>query len=347
MKVLQMCVRFPPAPGGAENHVHEISKELKARGESVKVFTSDLYTEMPLKKLDAPYTRVDGISVKRFPTFSMPGDMHYVIMKGMLGAAIRSKPDIMHAHSYGYYQMNVAAAAKKLKGTPLVLTTHYHPEWSMWGGDKRKQLRKIYDRFLSRTVLNSADVIIGVSRHEMELMSRLGFDTSKVRVIPNGIVFSRFDPIPDGSLFRKEYGVEGRMVLYTGRLASNKGLHVLIRSAPQVLKEYPDTTFVIGGEDFGIKNQLISQARKLGIEKNIIFTGHIKDEEMFRSAYAACDAYVLPSEFEAFGIVLLEAMACEKPCIGTRVGGVPEVIEDGKTGFLVEYEDSKALSEKL
>ena len=82
----------------------------------------------------------------------------------------------------------------------------------------------------------------------------------------------------------------------------------------------------IFGEDEGMKEKLIQQAKKLDVFDNLLFTGHVKDESLFLSAYAACDIFVLPSEYEAFGIVLLEAQACQKPVIVTRVGGVPEAI---------------------
>ena len=86
---------------------------------------------------------------------------------------------------------------------------------------------------------------------------------------------------------------------------------------------------------------------KLGVRKNLFFTGHITDDEVFLSAYAACDVFVLPSEYEAFGIVLLEAMACRKPVVASRVGGVPEAVGSGGAGMLVEYGDHKGLARKL
>lgn len=347
MKILQMGIRFPPAPGGAENHVYSISKELKARGHDVTVFTSNLYTEVPFKTRDDWTPEVDGIPVKRFPARTLGGDMHYVLMKGMVKAAMKFDCDIIHAHSYGYYQTHAAALAAKMSDKPFVITPHYHPEWSMWGGDKRKKLRWLYDRLAAGQVLNGADKIIGVSSHEMELLGRLKFNKKKVTVIPNGIEFERFTPIPDGSVFREKYGIDGTMILYAGRLASNKGLTYLLDAFNRILPGVPGAKLVLVGQDEGLRADLEKQAEALGVAEKVIFTGHLKDDGLFRAAYAACDIFALPSEYEAFGIVLLEAMACEKPCVGTRVGGVPEVIEEGKTGLIVEYADSKALGDAL
>ena len=199
-------------------------------------------------------------------------------------------------------------------------------------------------------VLNSVDRVIGVSHHEMELLQQIiKFDTSKIRYIPNGIDFSRFEPIPKPEPFKKKFKLKpnNNIILYAGRLASNKGLEVLLSSAPTVLKEHQDTMFVFVGEDEGMLHKLTKQAKKLGISKRVLFTGHIKSEELFLSAFAACDVFVLPSEYEAFGIVLLEAQACKKPVIGTRVGGVPEAIGKEGAGIVVEYDDADALAEAI
>jgi glycosyltransferase involved in cell wall biosynthesis len=348
MKLLQTCIRFPPAPGGAETHVLEISKLLKDRGYDLTVYTSDLYKEVPFTRMEKWDSKVENIPVKRYKAFSMPGELHYVFIPGLAKALLKAETDLIHAHSYGYFQVNISGLNKRLRDTPFVLTPHFHPPWSMWGGDRRKQLRKVYDKVMAPTVLNSVDRIIGVSHHEMELLQQImDIDSSKIRYIPNGIDFSRFEPIPKPNMFKQKFKPKGNIILYVGRLASNKGLEVLVRAAPAVLKEYPETTFVFVGEDEGMEETLKTQAKKLGISKNLLFTGHIKSEELFLSAFAACDVFVLPSEYEAFGIVLLEAMACKKPVIGTRVGGVPEAIGKEGAGVVVEYEDDVALAEEI
>ena len=348
MNILQTCIRFPPAPGGAETHVLEISKLLKARDYNVSVFTSDLYKEVPFTRKTDWEPKVDRIPVKRFKAYSMPGELHYIFIPSLAKAILKVKADLIHAHSYGYFQVNVSGLNKRLRDTPFVLTPHFHPPWSMWGGDRRKQLRKIYDKIFAPTVLNAVDRIIGVSHHEIELLQEIiKIDPDKIRYIPNGIDFSRFEPIPKPDKFLNKFKIHDNIVLYVGRLASNKGLEVLIKAAPEVLREHPKTTFVFVGEDEGMKELLTEQAKKLGISKNILFTGHIKDEELFLSAFAACDVFVLPSEYEAFGIVLLEAMACKKPVIGSHVGGVPEAVGDEGAGLIVEYNDAKALSEEI
>ena len=349
MKVLQACTRFPPAPGGAEMHVLSISRELVDRGYDLKVFTSDLYMEIPFKRMETWEPRVKTVPVKRFKAYTMGGNLHYLFIPAMTTAILNYDADVIHTHSYGYFQNNVSAFNRKLRETPFVITTHYHPPWSMWGGPKRKKIRRIYDDFIAPSVIHAADIIIGVSRHEIELLDRvIPLDQDKIRYIPNGIKFENYDPIPDPKPFIETYKPNRPLILYVGRLASNKGLEILVDAAPAVLKEYPKATFALVGEDEGMKAILEKKLKKLGIAKSFIFTGHITDVEVFRASFAACDVFVLPSEWEAFGIVLCEAMACEKPCIGSRVGGVPEVIGKAeKTGIIVDYDNAQQLSDAM
>lgn len=337
MKILQLCIRFPPAPGGAENHVYHISKELIKREYDLKVFTSDLYTEVPFVRMESTSLDYDGVPLKRFKSYSLKGETHYVFIPSLLRASLREKTDIIHAHSYGYFQTNAGAFVKKIRDLPLVITPHFHPEWSMWGGKKRKKLRNIYDKLFARSVLEATDIVICHSENEKGLMAGQHVPSDKIRIIPAGVDFNRFSVKPSPERFKENFGISDKIVLFVGRLASNKGLSLLLDAALQVISQFNDVTFVLIGEDEGERKMLEKRAEKLGIQEKIIFTGHITDDELLLSAYSACEVFVLPSEYEAFGLVLLEAMSCEKPCIATNVGGMPEVVENGRTGLLVEY----------
>lgn len=277
----------------------------------------------------------------------MGGEMHYVFVPALLWNSLKENVDVVHAHSYGYFHVNIAFLLKRLKGVPFVFTPHFHPEWSMWGGTRRRMLRRIYDKIFAPTVFESADRIIGVSLAEMALMNGNRFYEGKTAIIPNGISPEDFEPLPDGQLFRERYGLSGRVVLFVGRLATNKGLMTLVDSIPSVLEELKETKFVLVGQDQGMKNKLLDRARSLGVYDALTITGHVEDPRLFRSAFSSCDVFVLPSEYEAFGIVLLEAMMCEKPCIATAVGGTSEVIVPNETGLLIEYGRADDLAEAI
>ncbi len=327
--------------------MYHISKELIARGHELKVFTSDLYTEVPFVRLENIVPSYNGVPLSRYKSYSLQGEMHYVFIPSMLKSLLKEKTEVIHAHSYGYFQTNAAAFTKKLRSLPLVFTPHFHPSWSMWGGKRRKQLRKIYDKLFAKPVFGAADIIICHSENEKKLLSSFPVPDEKMRIIPAGIDFHRFKVLPPPDNFRDFFKISDRIVLFVGRLASNKGLGHLIDAAPKILKEFEDSTFVFIGEDESERKKLEKKAEKLGIQKKILFTGHVTDEGLLMSAYSACDVFVLPSEYEAFGLVLLEAMACEKPCIATRVGGVPEVVEEGKSGLLVEYGKPDQLADAI
>lgn len=294
---------------------------------------------------------VEGVRVVRHRGRTPGKTFHYVFAPSML-KALRSaaeEADVVHAHSYGYFPTMAAARAARATGTPFVFTPHFHPPWSMEGGAARKLLRKVYDPTFGRYVLSRADRVIGVSSGEVDVMAEfLPLDRSRVRVIPNGFHPARFDPAPDGAPFRASLGLSPAtpLVVFAGRLASNKGLHHLLPAFATLWRAHPDARLVLAGEDQDQRARLETLARSLGVEDRVHFTGHL-DDSRYRSALAAGDAFVLPSEWEAFGIVLVEAMACGVPCVATRVGGAPDVVQDGVTGRVVPYGDEDALARAL
>jgi glycosyltransferase involved in cell wall biosynthesis len=207
MNILQLCIRFPPAPGGAENHVFHISSELKRRGYKIKVFTSDLYTEVPFKKMRNPAPIYKGVPVDRFRAYSLKGEMHYVLIPGMARAILNEPTDIIHTHSYGYFQSTMSAFAKKMINKPLIITPHFHPRWSMWGGKKRKGLRKVYDKLIAGSSMNAPDMVICHTENEKNLLSQYSIPEDKIRIIPAGVDFSRYEKIPSPDIFREKYKI--------------------------------------------------------------------------------------------------------------------------------------------
>lgn len=339
MKVVLASVRYPPAPGGAETHVHALATGLARRGHEVVVHTSDLHTEYPFVRRDLP-AGVEGVRVVRHRARRLAGA--WTVMPDMPRALREERADIVHAHSYGYYHTTAAARAASRAGVPFVFTPHFHPPWSMEGGAARRVLRAVYDPIVGQRVVDAAARIIGVSSGEMSVMQRhLRLDGARVRIIPNGFHAERFRPTPPGEPFRARFGLgDAPVVLFAGRLASNKGLPHLVRAFEAVRAKHKQARLVLAGEDQGWRARLEASGVPM------LFTGHL-DDATYRSALAAADVLVLPSEWEAFGIVLAEAMACGTPCIATRVGGAPDVVSDGVTGRLVEYGDVDALARAM
>ena len=343
MNIIQGCVRYPPAPGGAETVVKAYSEGLLAKGHKVEVITTDLYTETPFVKKKMP-SEVGGVPVSRHSAFSVSGEAHYVLAPGMVTSFLSKKADIIHTHSYGYFQNHAAWIKEKFQSTPWVITPHFHPSWSMWGGAKRRTLRDFYDSKIGKATMESADLITCVSKHERDvLISELGLNDKNIKIIYNGIDWEDWKEIPDPMTFRcKHPHISEKFVLFAGRLATNKGLMDLIDAMS--LSKSPDIDLVLMGADMGLGKEL----DKAAVSKNVTMhrLGHV-DDEVYRSALSAAEILVLPSEYEAFGIVLLEAAAAATPVIGTRVGGIPEAMSDEENGFLVDYNDPVMLATKI
>src|SRR5262249_22243235 len=141
-------------------------------------------------------------------------------------------------------------------------------------------------------------------------------------------------------------------LLYVGRLELRKGADLLLEVLPRLLEEFPTLEAVLVGQDdlpvdgTSLKQRFLAAHAGQPFLARIRFTGLVPDAELER-AYAGCDLFVAPSRYESFGLVYLEAMRLGKPCIGTRAGGIPEVLEDGVNGVLVPPGDAVALEEAI
>ena len=343
MKILQGCVRYPPAPGGAETVVKAYSEGLRDLGHNVEVVTTDLYTETPFVKKKMPSV-VNGINVTRHKAYTVSGEAHYVLAPGMVQSFLSKNADVIHTHSYGYFQNHAGWIRERFQSTPWVITPHFHPSWSMWGGSKRKTLREFYDTVIGKGTLEAADLITCVSKHEKDmLVSEIGLKEDNIKIIYNGINWADWSSVPNKEVFRKQYpNVSEKFVLFAGRLATNKGLSDLVSAMQLIDKKSVD--LVITGADMGLGKQLEKEASDKGVKMHRL--GHI-DDETYRSVLSAAEMLVLPSEYEAFGIVLLEAAAAKTAVIGTNVGGIPEAMSPGKNGLIVEYNDVNNLAKSI
>jgi glycosyltransferase involved in cell wall biosynthesis len=163
-----------------------------------------------------------------------------------------------------------------------------------------------------------------------------------VEVIPPG--YSPISAPSDPEVFRRTYGIGGPFVLFVGRLASNKGLLALIEAFRDLHRRDPHAYLVIVGADGGEQAAVDRRVRQLGLSDRVRLTGFVSDESLLAAAFREARVFALPSQYEAFGLVLLESLAQGTPVIASRVGGIPEFIEDGKAGRLIPPEDPVALA---
>lgn len=342
MKVAHVLLRFD-APGGVETNVREVARRLRAAGEDVEVFASDLYNESGWERRDDYAPIVDGVPVHRFPVRKRlaPG-LTMPMMVGLIDALAESDADVIHAHSHRYGHVLQAAAVSDRLGIPLVVSTHYHP------ADRREPPLKrgllgIQDVVFGMTAYRTARALVVQTDREGALVRKFA-PATKLRTIAPGIDLAAWSTPEadrtDGLDLPKEY------FLFVGRIASNKGLPTLL-DALERLGPNARRPLVLMGRDWGERAHLESEARRRGISDSVRFLSHVDGAAAYRGVIRRARALVLPSEWEAFGLVLLEAMVAGTPVVATAVGGVPEVLEGGRAGRLVPYGNPDALARTL
>jgi glycosyltransferase involved in cell wall biosynthesis len=335
VKVAQVSTRFPPGPGGVERHVAELAPRLAARGHSVDVYTSDLYREFPWERLPPTVPREEVRPfgrVHRLPVNSLPGPLHYPFFRHLGAAFARDRPDLLHVHTFGTHQVAVARRYGRRSGTPFILTAHFHPIWSIEGGWLRHQIRGFYDHRLAGPIVQSAARVVVQTHEEERLLRSLGFPLPPVAIIPPG--YSPLAPPASPGAFRARYGIEGPYVLFVGRLASNKGLLTLVEAFAPLAAGHRDGTLVIIGTDGGMRPAVEARVGARGLTGRVRLLGHVEEESLLADAYRGARLTVLPSEYEAFGLVLLESLAQGTPVVASQVGGIPEFVESGRAGLL-------------
>lgn len=347
VKILQVVDDFPPSIAGDGIHVHHISKELARRGHKVTVLTADLH-EMNTTNVQAPRIRAvqvldvktmlsekhgvtDGITVKRFrPLFRA---FYSSFPPALFSALMKEDFDVIHIHRYFTLLSYPAMLTTKLKGKPWVFTPHSATIREK-KGLLQTAVKKMFDCSCGRSLIRSPNILVALTQDNMKDYIELGAEASKIRVIPNGVSLEEFKNLPDPTHFKEKYRIAGQVVLSVGRLVKYKGIQYLLRIAPRILEEAPQTKFVIVGPDFGYKNQLVDLVNALGLQKSVVFTGVISDYELLE-AYSAADVFAFPSIHEGFGLVLLDAMACRKPIVTWKTSAMQYVVTD-QAGFLIQ-----------
>ncbi|MCS6297091.1 MAG: glycosyltransferase family 4 protein [Nitrospira sp.] len=241
--------------------------------------------------------------------------------------------DLIHAHEF---DANVQGAAVAIHlGIPLVATVHgKHYFWE-------KLRRRLAYRWVSRRA-----TMVAVSEDlKRFIVEKVGVSSERITVLYNGVDVPPIPVLADIEACRREINLQGtdRVVGVVGNLYPVKGHQYLIDAIPEVLEKYPDTSFVFAGRG-QLETALKQQVNRLGLGTRVHFLGLRQD---IPRILALLDVFVLPSLSEGLSMAILEAMMAGKPVIATRVGGNPEIVLEGETGFLVPPKDSPALAASL
>ena len=346
-RALILSWEFPPLiEGGLARHVRRLSAALVAQGVEVHVLTRG-NEESPAAEI------VDGAHVHRVREPSRPRDLGEFIAwvehmnADLLAAGVelgdRYEFDLVHGHDW-----LVAAACDHLARrfrTPLVTTIHAteHGRHQGWVEDHPQS----YIHGTERWITNRSDLVIACSAYMREqIVDIFGVDEASVIVIPNGIDPSELQPHDEPELkrLRSEFAdPDQKLVLLVGRLVYEKGFQVALEAMPELIERVPNVRFLVAGSGTH-EEELKRQAAELGLMERGTFVGWIGDD-VLHSLYRIADLCVVPSIYEPFGLVPLEAMASGCPCIAADTGGLREVVPAEGAGLRFPARDAAALAE--
>ncbi|MFX1466656.1 MAG: glycosyltransferase family 4 protein [Promethearchaeota archaeon] len=357
MKVIFTTSHFYPSIGGLENHCLNIGTRLVQRGYELLVVST---TAAQLRATSGfrDYS-INGIRVRRFIPFPFlipffaPGRWSTSFAPRMAFFLMNeiNNSDLIHAHGYGFFPTDLSAWVCKIRNKPLVITLHgFHPDYLAFMKNispiEEMQLMP-YFKAIARRSLEIADAIIALTPHEKNILqSYYKIPAKKIAVIPNGINLKDFLKSPAKNEFKKRFNLMENVILFVGAIRKEKGLFNLLHAIPSIIREFPQTSFVFIGKDWGFKKYLQQEGKRLGIEKHINFLG-VVNSLLLQESLSECDIFVNPSKYESFGISILEAMASGKPIVATNVGGIPYIVRNGKNGIIVKQGDHEGLAEAI
>lgn len=327
MKILQVISSFPPAfaYGGPLRAAYEISKKLVEKGHEVTVYTTDVYDAHSRLKYDKNPVWMDNIEVYYFRNIN--NRLAHKNLPIAFGMALALKKniknfDIIHIHEYRSFQAVILHHYAKKYGIPYVL----QPRGSLPRMSKSRQ-KKLFDVLFGRSIVKDASKIIASSRIESNQYWDVFPDlkSEKIVHIPNGIDLETYQNLPKKGKFRKKYSIaeDEKVILFLGRIHEIKGLNILIEAYGKLKNELKGVKLVIAGPDDGYLDKLKLMVKELNIENDVIFCGPLYGKEK-SEAYVDANVFVLPSKYESFGNVVLEAMAHNTPVIITNSCGVSE-----------------------
>ncbi|GAA1304093.1 glycosyltransferase family 4 protein [Pseudonocardia xinjiangensis] len=352
MRVLTVSWEYPPVVvGGLGRHVHALATELAAAGHEVVVLSrqptgTDASTHPTQDEV------VNGVRVLRVAEdpahLEFERDMvawtlamGHALLRAALTRLIGWRPDVVHAHDW--LVAHPAIALADVLGVPLVATIHATEAGRYAGWLSSPVSRQVHST--EWWLANRADQVITCSAAMRDEVAELfELDPARVEVLHNGIAPRRWraDParVPAAG---KRYAPSGEpLLLYFGRLEYEKGVQDLIAALPRIRRAHPGTKVLVAGTGTAA-DLLVQSARTHRVRRSVEFLGHLPDEELV-ALLAAADAVVLPSRYEPFGIVALEAAAGGAPLVASTAGGLGEVVVDGVTGVSFPPGDVAALA---
>jgi glycogen synthase len=343
LRALILSWEYPPLiEGGLARHVRKLSEHLAALGVEVHVLTRGM-EESP------PEEEAGGLFVHRVREPDRPRELGEFVtwvehMNGdMLAAGVelgdRFDFDLVHGHDW---LVGVAGdhLAKRFR-CPLVVTIHATEYGRHQGWVERHPQSHIHG--VERWMANRAERVITCSTYMREHVADIyGLEEERVTVIPNGIDPAELVPVDDLAALRARFAAsDQRLVLLVGRLVYEKGFQIALEALPSLVERLGRVRFLVAGSGTH-EQELRQQARELGLDAHGTFLGWIGDD-VLHSLYRISDLCVVPSIYEPFGLVALEAMASGCPCLVADTGGLREVVPNDDVGLRFRSRDPRSL----
>ncbi|WP_299364210.1 glycogen synthase [Winogradskyella sp.] len=339
MKALFLTREFPPyVYGGAGVHVEYLAKELAE------------LIEVEVRAFGDQDIEGDRLSVRGYPfedgVFANSDEKLKAVFKtlstGLHMNANTIDADIVHCHTW--YSHFAGIMAKLCYGIPLVLTTHSLEPLRPW---KREQLGRGYDAssWIEKTAIEMADCLIAVSEETKEdVLKHFDVDEGKIEVVYNGIDLKEYVVVDETDVL-EAYGIDKSKpyVLFVGRITRQKGIIHLVNAIKYI---DTDTQIVLcaGAPDTKeiAKEMEDAVADASKNRDNIFWIDKMLDKKDVIQLYSHADVFCCPSIYEPFGIINIEAMACETAVVASAVGGIKEVVVEGETGLLISLEQQSS-----
>lgn len=329
---MKICIASPYFMPLIRSNEYGLAQALIRYGHEVTIITSK--SRAPREKMiTGQSSGCQVFEVKYIPTILNIADNPVVASFDTSGFDV-----MLLQEDYPFLCHRAYSSAKK-NGIPTILSSErtYYPH-----NPVKRYVLNILDAWSNRRLREGADALTAHCTAAREFMTKELGVKRKIEVIPVGVDTGLFKPKPSQNKYLQDGDVK---LLTVARLHPYKGIEYLIRSMEIVGKKKPGAKLYIMGK--GHEEKRLRTMAELSGSKNVEFIEYVLPNDMMPDLYAECDIYVQPSIIEPYGIAVLEAMACGRPVIGTRVGGMLDTIENGKTGFLVEPENAEALADAI
>jgi len=336
MRWLVFTTQFPPAVGGVETMSWQLSKHLQRIGEDISILTPHI---PGAKEFDDS----QALRIKRFPLsdpvkFIAKGKQKLGLISTLRQSVKDSRADVVLCTGWDpcAYIASIACRSPRI---PYFLIAHGMELMQLPRGFAARNTKA----WMRRKALSGAQRIIAVSSFTRDRVIELGVQQECVSVVPNGVTPSE----PQRTALANG---NGKVLMTVSRLVPRKGHDTVLRALPLVLEHLPDAIYRIVGTGPELP-RLQTLTRQLQLDRHVEFYGQVSDCERER-LLSECNVFVLatretPTDFEGLGIAVLEAMQKGKPAVVTRAGGVPEIVEDGRTGLVVEPDDPQTLGSAI